>query len=39
VPKERIRLDTDTTSEDVRVTEQVRKERIEAKGDGVDRGS
>jgi uncharacterized protein (TIGR02271 family) len=39
VPKERIRLDTDTISEDVRVTEQVRKERIEAEGDGVDRGS
>jgi uncharacterized protein (TIGR02271 family) len=37
VPKERVRLDTDTTSEDVQVTEQVRKERIDAGGDGVDR--
>jgi uncharacterized protein (TIGR02271 family) len=37
VPKERVRLDTDTTSEDVEVTEQVRKERIDAGGDGVDR--
>lgn len=34
VPKERVRLDTESVTEDQRVTEQVRKERIEAEGDG-----
>ena len=33
VPKERVRLDTESVTEDQRVTEQVRKERIEAEGD------
>jgi uncharacterized protein (TIGR02271 family) len=35
VPKERVRLDTETVSEEREVTEEVRKERIEA--DGADR--
>jgi uncharacterized protein (TIGR02271 family) len=35
VPKERVRLDTETVSEEREVTDQVRKERIEA--DGTDR--
>jgi uncharacterized protein (TIGR02271 family) len=33
VPKERVRLETATASEDVDVTEEVRKERIDAEGD------
>ena len=33
VPKERVRLDTERVTEDQQVTEQVRKERIEAEGD------
>jgi uncharacterized protein (TIGR02271 family) len=37
VAKERVRLETDTTSEDVQVAESVRKERIDADDDGVDR--
>jgi uncharacterized protein (TIGR02271 family) len=32
VPKERVRLDKDTTTEDRQVSEEVRKERIEAEG-------
>jgi uncharacterized protein (TIGR02271 family) len=35
VPKERVRLDKDTVSEDVNVSEEVRKERIEADGEGL----
>jgi uncharacterized protein (TIGR02271 family) len=34
VPKERVRLDKETVTEDVQVSEEVRKERIEAEGDG-----
>ena len=34
VPKERVRLDKETVTEDVNVSEEVRKERIEAEGDG-----
>ena len=34
VPKERVRLETDTVTEDRGVTEEVRKERIEPEGDG-----
>jgi uncharacterized protein (TIGR02271 family) len=33
VPKERVRLDTDTVTEDAQVDEEVRKERIETEGD------
>jgi len=33
VPKERVRLDKETVTEEVGVTEEVRKERIEAEGD------
>jgi uncharacterized protein (TIGR02271 family) len=33
VPKERVRLDTETVTDDAQVTEQVRKERIDAGGD------
>jgi uncharacterized protein (TIGR02271 family) len=33
VPKERVRLDTDTVTEERQVTEEVRKEQIEADGD------
>jgi uncharacterized protein (TIGR02271 family) len=33
VPKERVRLDKDTVTEDQTVSEQVRKEQIEAEGD------
>jgi uncharacterized protein (TIGR02271 family) len=33
VPKERVRLDTESATEDRQVTEEVRKERIEAEGD------
>jgi uncharacterized protein (TIGR02271 family) len=33
VPKERVRLDQETVTEEVGVTEEVRKERIEAEGD------
>ena len=33
VPKERVRLDTETVTDDRQVTEEVRKERIEAEGD------
>ena len=33
VPKERVRLDKDTVTEEERVSEQVRKERIETEGD------
>jgi uncharacterized protein (TIGR02271 family) len=32
-PKERVRLDTDTVTEERQVSEEVRKERIEAEGD------
>ena len=34
VPKERVRLDKETVTEEVGVNEEVRKERIEAEGDG-----
>jgi uncharacterized protein (TIGR02271 family) len=37
VPKERVRLDTETVSEEHEISEEVRKERIEAEGE-VDRG-
>jgi len=37
VPKERVRLETDTTTEEVEVSEQVRKERIDAGDEGVHR--
>jgi uncharacterized protein (TIGR02271 family) len=37
VPKERVRLTTDTVTEDRQVTEEVRKERIEADGDIAER--
>jgi uncharacterized protein (TIGR02271 family) len=37
VPKERVRLDKDTHTEEVEVTEQVRSERIEADGDTTSR--
>ncbi len=33
VPKERVRLDKETVTEEVGVNEEVRKERIEAEGD------
>jgi uncharacterized protein (TIGR02271 family) len=33
VPKERVRLDTDTVSEEREVTDEVRRERIETEGD------
>jgi len=33
VPKERVRLDTESATEDRQVTESVRKERIETEGD------
>jgi stress response protein YsnF len=33
VPKERVRLDTETVTEDRQVTEEVRKERIDTDGD------
>jgi len=33
VPKERIRLETDTVTEEREVTEQVRRERIDVDGD------
>jgi stress response protein YsnF len=33
VPKERVRLATETVTDDRQVTEDVRKERIEAEGD------
>jgi uncharacterized protein (TIGR02271 family) len=33
VPKERVRMDKDTRTEDAQVSEEVRKERIEADGD------
>jgi stress response protein YsnF len=36
VPKERVRLDKDTVTEDETVSEEVRKERIEAEGDAAD---
>jgi uncharacterized protein (TIGR02271 family) len=36
VPKERVRLDKDTVTEDQTVSEQVRKEQIEADGDTAD---
>jgi uncharacterized protein (TIGR02271 family) len=35
VPKERVRLDKDTVAEDAEVSEEVRKERIEADGEGL----
>ena len=35
VPKERVRLDKDTVVENQQVSEEVRKERIEAEGDGL----
>jgi len=35
VPKERVRLDTDTVTEERQVSEQVRKEQIEADGEGI----
>jgi len=35
VPKERVRLDKDTVTEDVEVSEDVRKERIDADGEGL----
>jgi uncharacterized protein (TIGR02271 family) len=37
VPVERVRLDKDVVQENVTVNEEVRKEHIEADGDGVDR--
>jgi hypothetical protein len=33
VPKERVRLDTDTVTEERQVSEDVRKEQIEVEGD------
>ena len=36
VPKERVRLDTETVTEERRVADEVRKERIEVEGDDVD---
>jgi stress response protein YsnF len=33
VPKERVRLDTETVTEDRQVSEDVRKEQIEVEGD------
>jgi uncharacterized protein (TIGR02271 family) len=35
VPKERVRLDKDTVTEDVEVSEELRKERIDADGEGL----
>jgi uncharacterized protein (TIGR02271 family) len=37
VPKERVRLDTDTVTEDAQVSDELRKERIETQGDLSDR--
>jgi uncharacterized protein (TIGR02271 family) len=37
VPKERVRLDKDTRTEEVEVSEEVRKERVEAEGDAAGR--
>ncbi|WP_461189436.1 DUF2382 domain-containing protein [Arthrobacter sp. Z4-13] len=37
VPVERVRMDKDVVQDDVTVSEEVRKEHIEADGDGVDR--
>ena len=37
VPKERVRLDTETVTEERQVADEVRKERIEVEGDDVDR--
>ena len=37
VPKERVRLDTETVTEERHVADDVRKERIEVEGDDVDR--
>jgi stress response protein YsnF len=37
VPVERVRMDKDVVQENVTVNEEVRKEHIEADGDGVDR--
>jgi stress response protein YsnF len=34
VPKERVRLDKDTVTEERQVSEEVRKEQIEVDGDG-----
>jgi hypothetical protein len=36
VPKERVRLDTETVTEQRQVAEQVRKEQIEVEGDDQD---
>ena len=36
MPKERVRLDKDNATEDRTVSEEVRKERIEAEGDTAD---
>jgi hypothetical protein len=33
VPKERVRMEKDTRTEDAQISEQVRKEQIEAEGD------
>jgi hypothetical protein len=33
VPKERVRLETDTVTDEEQVTDEVRKERIETEGD------
>jgi uncharacterized protein (TIGR02271 family) len=37
VPKERVRLDTETVTDERQVSDEVRKERIEVEGDDVDR--
>jgi hypothetical protein len=37
VPRERVRLDTETVTDERQVSEEVRKERIEVEGDDVDR--
>jgi uncharacterized protein (TIGR02271 family) len=37
VPKERVRLEKDTVTEDKEISEQVRKERIDVEGDGTQR--
>ncbi|HEV2061755.1 MAG TPA: PRC and DUF2382 domain-containing protein [Solirubrobacteraceae bacterium] len=37
VPKERVRLDTETVTDEREISEEVRKERIEAEGDASDR--
>jgi uncharacterized protein (TIGR02271 family) len=39
VPKERVRLDTDTVTEERRVSEEIRKEQIETDADGVRDGN